>query len=136
MLAEMLVKQAAENERRMVQMLQTFQIGSTTTTPKFEPFQPDAELFKDYIKRFETFLLANSVAQSKAAQVFHTNQSLKIYKTLETAASQLQPPRNINAMEYDQVVLNMEKLFNPATFVIRERYKFWSNGKRKPGESV
>ena len=43
---------------------------------------------------------------------------------------------NINAMEYDQIVLNMEKLFNPATFVIRERYKFWSNGKRKPGESV
>ena len=30
----------------------------------------------------------------------------------------------------------MEKLFNPATFVTCERYKFWSNGKRKPSEPV
>ena len=32
--------------------------------------------------------------------------------------------------------MNIEKLINSATFVIRERYKFWSNGKKKPGESV
>ena len=48
----------------------------------------------------------------------------------------IQPPRSINAMDYDQIVLNVEKLFNPATFVICERYKFWSNGKRKPGDFV
>ena len=98
MFAEMLPKQAAENKRRTVQMLQTFQIGSTTTsTPKFEPVQPDTELFKDYIKMFETFLLANSVTQSKAAQVFLTNQSPEIYKTHKTLASQLQLPHSINA---------------------------------------
>lgn len=133
MFAEMLTKQTAESERRMVQMLQMFQIRSKTTSiPKFESFRPETELFKYYMKRFERFLLANSVARSKAAHVILTNQNPEIYKTLQTFALQLQPPRNVNDLNYYQIVLNiLKKLFNRETFAISERYKFWSNGKMR-----
>ena len=30
----------------------------------------------------------------------------------------------------------MESTFNPTTFLVRERYKFWSNCRRNPGETI
>ena len=65
--SEMLAKQAEEQNNKMLQLIQGLQ--STSNLPKFESFTPEKELFKDYFKRFETFLLANSVPLTKAAQV-------------------------------------------------------------------
>ena len=118
----------------MLQLIQGLQ--STSNLPKFESFTPEKELFKDYFKRFETFLLANSVPITKAAQVFLTNQSPETYKSLETLAAQLNPPLDINQLSFEHTRLFMEQMYNPKTFVIRERYRFWTSCHRQPGESV
>ena len=132
--SEMLAKQAEEQNNKMLQLIQGLQ--STSSLPKFESFTPEKELFKDYFKRFETFLLANSVPITKAAQVFLTNQSPETYKSLETLAAQLNPPLDINQLSFDQTRMFMERMYNPKTFVLRERYRFWTSCHRQPGESV
>ena len=98
--SEMLAKQAEEQNNKMLQLIQGLQ--STLSLPKFESFTPEKELFKDYFKRFETFLLANSVPITKAAQVFLTNQSPETYKSLETLAAQSNPPLDINQLSFEQ----------------------------------
>ena len=132
--SEMLAKQAEEQNNKMLQLIQGLQ--STSSLPKFESFTPEKELFKEYFKSFETFLLANSVPITKAAQVFMTNQSPETYKSLETLAAQLNPPLDINQLSFEQTRLFMEQMYNPKTFVIRERYRFRTSCHRQPGESV
>ena len=44
--------------------------------------------------------------------------------------------KDINEAEMDMLRHFMAEQFDPKLFVIRERYKFWSNLKRKPGESI
>ena len=44
-------------------------------TPLFPAFDSTAELWKDYLLRFETFVNANSVPDEKKALVFLTNQT-------------------------------------------------------------
>lgn len=90
----------------------------------------------DRYTSYKMLLIANSVIQSKTAQVSFINQSPEICKTFEILACQLQPPQSIYALDYDQIVSNMEKLFNRGTFVICKKYQFWSDGKGKPRESV
>ena len=46
------------------------------------------------------------------------------------------PPRNVNELVFDQIVAHMETTFNPTTFLVRERYKFWTNCRRNPGETI
>ena len=59
-----------------------------------------------------------------------------MYKQLEVFSSQLQPPRNINAWNYEEIESHMLNIFNPVHFVVRERFKFWTECKRVQGETI
>ena len=134
--AKMLAKQSEKNERRMFSFFQQSQQVANAPMPKFEQCIPEKELFCDYNNRFKTFLLTNSIPQTKAAQVFLTSQSSKMYKQLEVFSSQLQPPRNINAWNYEEIESHMLNIFNTVHFVVRERFKFWTECERAPGETI
>ena len=108
---------------------------SAASIPSFASFDPSSELWKDYVARFETFVGANSIPESKYAQVFLTNQSPTIYKLLDTLAGQQTPPIRVNDLSMTQIQGFMEEQFDPKQFVVQERYKFWSLTKRQPGES-
>ena len=108
---------------------------SAASIPSFASFDPSSELWKDYVARFETFVGANSIPESKYAQVFLTNQSPTIYKLLDTLAGQQTPPIRVNDLSMTQIRGFMEEQFDPKQFVVQERYKFWSLTKRQPGES-
>nr|KAG5692412.1 hypothetical protein BaRGS_032465 [Batillaria attramentaria] len=43
---------------------------------------------------------------------------------------------NINDLTMDQIVEFMKEQFDPKLFIVRERFKFWSNMERKPGETL
>ena len=108
------------------------QMGS----PTFIAFEPSTELLKDYLARFKTFVSANSIPNTKQPQVFLTNQSATTYKLLCTLAGQFNPPKDVNELSFDEIVKMMEEQLDPKRFVVRERYKFWSDMSRKPGETV
>ena len=83
-----------------------------TPMASFQPFDSTSELWTDYLARFRTFVTANSIPDNKQAQIFLTNQSNSVYKMLSNLAAQQQPVKS------------------------RERFKFWSDMKRKPGETI
>ena len=58
-----------------------------------------------------------------------------MYKLLENLASQKNPPLEINKLNMEQITTFMKQQYDPKTFIIRERFKFWSDMKRKPGET-
>ena len=76
MFGEMMVKKQNEMTKMFQALFETVQ---STPPPKFEPFQPEKELFKEYLKRFETHMLVNSIPEVKAAHVFLVNQIPDIY---------------------------------------------------------
>ena len=94
------------------------------------------ELWRDYWARFLTFLGANSVPNEKRAQVFLTNQTRVTYKLLSNLASQQSPHTSVNDMDLDQIEAFMREQFDPTRYVVRERFKFWSEMRRKPGETI
>nr|KAG5701139.1 hypothetical protein BaRGS_002615 [Batillaria attramentaria] len=94
------------------------------------------ELWPDYWSRFCTFLVANAVPDDRKAQVFLTNQTPAVYKQLANLAAQQNPRMNINDLNMDQIVEFMKEQFDPKLFIVRERFKFWSNMERKPGETL
>ena len=104
-------------------------------TPPFPAFDSIAELWKDYLLRFETFVNANSVPDEKKALVFLTNQTSGTYKLITNYASQQDVPTKANAMKFSGNTDFMSSHYDPMQFTVRERYKFWSTIKRKPGES-
>ena len=104
--------------------------------PSFSPFDPTSELWTDYHSRFLTFIGGHSVPENKVAQVFLTNQSTVVYKLLQNLAAQQQPPVEINTLPMGTIVTFMSEQYDPKRFVVRERYKFWSNMQRKPGKSI
>ena len=61
---------------------------SQQQTPPFPAFDSTAELWKDYLLRFKTFVSANSVSNDKLALVFLTNQTSGTYKLTNNYASQ------------------------------------------------
>ena len=70
--------------------------ASQKQTPPFPAFDSTAELWKDYLLRFKTFVSANSVPGDKLALVFLTNQTSDTYKLINNYASQQDtPPRPI-----------------------------------------
>eukprot|EP00914_Ancora_sagittata_P022662 GHVO01044975.1.p1 GENE.GHVO01044975.1~~GHVO01044975.1.p1 ORF type:complete len:278 (+),score=45.87 GHVO01044975.1:510-1343(+) len=107
--------------------------STSSSTPTFAPFDATAELWTDYWARFCTFTGANSVPDDRKAQVFLTNQTSTVYKLL---ASQQTPPKDINKLTMDEIVNFMKDQFDPKRFTIRERFKFWSELQRKPGETI
>eukprot|EP00731_Ephydatia_muelleri_P034369 Em0057g1a len=111
-------------------------ISQQIAIPNFVPFDSTTELWTDYWARFQTFIGANSVPVGKQAQVFLTNQSRVNYKLLSNLASQQSPPKDINDLSLEEIAEYMKGQFDPARYVVRERFKFWSAMDRKPGESV
>jgi hypothetical protein len=111
-------------------------VVNTTAVPAFSPFDSSAELWADYWDRFCTFATANSVAEDKLAQVFLTNQTASIYKMINNLAQQATPVKQIKELTMKEIEEFMKKEFDPKRFVIRERFRFWSEMKRKPGETI
>ena len=70
------------------------------------------------------------------AQVFLTNQTTATYKLLSTLAGQEAVPKYVNELTVVEVAAYMENQFDPKRFVVRERFKFWSDMERKPGETI
>ena len=105
-------------------------------TPSFVQFDPSSELWTDYWARFCTFVSAHSVSNDRKAQIFLTNQSSTTYKLLSNLTSQETPPKSINELTMTEIETYMKHQFDPKRFVVRERFKFWSEMQRKPGESV
>jgi hypothetical protein len=110
--------------------------SSTHSFPAFTAFDPTSELWKDYWARFVTFCRANSIPDHKRAQVFLTNQSSSIFKLLSTLSSQESTPLDINDLPMDFIEEYMKTQFDPKIFIVRERYKYWTDTHRKPGETV
>ena len=110
--------------------------ATVAAIPSFVPFDATAELWTDYWARFQTFLGANSVPVEKRAQVFLTNQSRVNYKLLSNLASQQNPPECVNELSLDQIKVFMKNQFDPMLYIAIEWFKFWSEMRRKPGETV
>ena len=104
--------------------------------PSFVSFDTTSGLWTYYWARFQTFVATHSIPDDKKAQVFLTNQSLVTFITLSNLASQLTPPKDVNELTFDEIATFMKNQFVPTRYVIRERFKFWSNMLRKPGETV
>ena len=110
--------------------------ANSTTIPNFIPFEPTKELWNDYMSRFQTFIEANSIPPAKITQVFLTNQSASIYKLLQTAASQRPVPCEVNKLDFSEIQAVMIQNFNPKRFIVRERFRFWTDLKRQPEETI
>ena len=108
----------------------------TSAIPPFAAFDSTSELWPDYWSRFQTFLVANAVPEHRVPQVFLTNQNVAVYRQLSTTALQLTPPKDINNLTMDEIVEFMKEQFDPKRFIVRERFKFWSDMMRKPGETL
>ena len=102
----------------------------------FQPFDSTSELWTDYLARFRTFVTANSIPDNKQAQIFLTNQSNSVYKILSNLAAQQQPVKSIHELTMNDIQTFVAEQFDPKRFVVRERFKFWSDMKRKPGETI
>ena len=107
-----------------------------TPMASFQPFNSTSELWTDYLARFRTFVTANSIPDNKQAQIFLTNQSNSVYKMLSNLAAQQQPVKSIHELTMNDIQTFMAEQFDPKRFVVRERFKFWSDMKRKPGETI
>ena len=107
-----------------------------TPMASFQPFDSTSELWTDYLARFRTFVTVNSIPDNKQAQIFLTNQSNSVYKMLSNLAAQQQPVKSIHELTMNDIQTFMAEQFDPKRFVVRERFKFWSDMKRKPGETI
>ena len=127
-----------QNQKLLAALTTSTQSGGNTvvTIPSFTPFDSSNELWSDYWARFITFTGVHSIPEAKQAQVFLTNQTSVTYKLLSNYASQLTPSKNINQLSIAEIVDYMKTQFDPTRYIVRERYKFWSDLKRKPGETI
>ena len=109
---------------------------SVSSIPSFTAFDSNQELWQDYFARFQTFVSANSVSEDRVPQVFLTNQSPLLYKELSTMAAQQTPSKKINELSMNDIKAYMDEQYDPKLFIVRERFKFWNDMQRKPGESL
>ena len=82
------------------------------------------------------FVVANAVPEQRQAQVFLTNQTAAVYKQLANLATQQTPSKDINKLTMSEIVNFMKEQFDPKLFIVRERFKFWCDMQRKPGETL
>ena len=134
----LLNKQHQEQMTMLQEQLKTLQSSlnnprENVPTPmaSFQPFDSTSELWTDYLARFRTFVTANSIPDNKQAQIFLTNQSNSVYKMLSNLAAQQQPVKSIHELTMNDIQTFMAEQFDPKRFVVRERFKFWSDMKRK-----
>ena len=134
-----------QHQQQMDALIKLMQPGMSAATaastvtfamPSFAPFDASSELWADYWARFCTFTGAHSVPDDRKPQVFLTNQTPTIYKLLVNLAAQMTPPKDVNHVSMDEIVAMMKDQFDPKRFVVRERFKFWSDMHRKPGETI
>ena len=59
-----------------------------------------------------------------------------MYKLLSNLAAQAKPTKNINHLTMAKIVTFMQDQYDPKQFVIHERFKFWSDMQRRPGETI
>ena len=109
---------------------------STAAIPPFAAFDSTSELWPDFWSRFCTFVVANAVPEQRQAQVFLTSQTAAAYKQLADLAIQQTSPKDINKLTMSEIVGFMKEQFDPKLFIVRERFKFWSDMQRKPGETL
>ena len=85
------------------QMEDTRKAGGTMTlqhqTPPVPVFDSTAELWRDYLLRFETFDNDTSVPDEKKALVFLTNQTSGTYKLITNYASQQDVPTTVGTFQ-------------------------------------
>ena len=110
--------------------------SSFSSPPNFPAFDPSAELCTDYFSRFNTFVGAHSIPDAKVAQLFLTSQTPVTFKLIQNLASQNTPKMDINELSFENIETFMKDQFHPKRFVVRERFKFWGNMRRKPGETI
>ena len=55
---------------------------------------------------------------------------------LSNLAVQQQPVKSIHELTMNDIQTFMAEQFDPKRFVVRERFKLWSDMKRKPGETI
>ena len=127
-----------QNQKLLAALTTSTQGGGNTvvTIPSFTPFDSSNELWSDYWARFITFTGVHSIPEAKQAQVFLTNQTSVTYKLLSNYASQLTPSKDINQLSIAEIVGYMKTQFDPTRNIVRECYKFWSDLKHKPGETI
>ena len=90
----------------------------------------------DYLERFRTFLIANSISKEKEAQVFLTNLTTVTYKLLSNLAAQQSPAKGINNLSMDDIQKLMVEQLDPRRFAVQKRYEFLAYLKQKPGETL
>ena len=133
--AEQLKALQQQNQQLLAVLTSNTKESSSPVTnfPTFSPFDSTAELWTDYWSRFNTFIGAHSIPATKVAQVFLTNQSNVTYKLLSSYASQMTPPTDVNKLTIETISEYMKSQFDPTVYLVRERYKFWSDLQRRPG---
>ena len=108
------------------QIEDTRKAGGTMTpqhqTPPVPAFDSTAELWKDYLLRFETFVNDKSVPDEKKALVFLTNQTSGTYKLITNYASQQDVSTTVNAMQFSDITDFMSSHYDPMQITVRERY--------------
>ena len=109
---------------RWNQILQTF------LTPLWVHYLKNTGWGGGYWNRFCTFIQMHSIPEAKQAQVFLTNQTSVLYKLISSYPSQLSPSKEVNQLMLKEIQVYMKEQFAPTIFVVRERYKFWSDMNR------
>ena len=136
------MREMQEDNKRLMELLVKGQTEAaakpvaTTSLPKFAGFDPTTELLTDYMNRYNAFVAAHSIPEEKKAKIFLTNQQPILYKQISNMAAQLATPKEIHEVTMDDIENFLREQYDPTRFLVRERYKFWSNMKRKPGETI
>ena len=124
-------RQQEERHQRQLDLIQKQldeqrKSGGTFTSQQqtllFPAFDSTAELWKDYLLRFKTFVSANSVFHDKLALVFLTNQTSDTYKLINNYASQQDTPTTADNMKFSDIAEFMSQHYDPTKFTVRERY--------------
>ena len=110
--------------------------SAAASVPSFTSFDSTNELWPDYWSRFQTYVAAHSIPESRLAQVFLTNQTAAVYKLLSNLAEQQQSSKSVQSLSIQDIVDFMKEQYDSKYFTVRERYKFWSGIKRRPAETI
>ena len=109
------------------------------TTPKFEAFDSTAELWTDYWSRFSTFTNANSVPDVRVAKkclmfellkFFYKSNGNYLQAALHSCCSGNPAKNCVNDLTMNKIQQYMMNQFHPKRFVVRERFRYWSDMKR------
>ena len=111
-----MMQQQMENTRKVRGTM-----ASQHQMPQFPAFDSTAELWIDYLLRFETFVNANSVPDEKKALVFLINQSSGTYNLITNYASKQNVSTTANTMKFSDITNFMSNNYDPTQFTVRER---------------